>query len=146
MSAISRAAPIVSALSLTGDSPQYVPIYRAMNQVELGRTMKYGYQMGNGSFDSGKKFTIWPADAYRLAQALPKLDLPEQQYNYRVVTSMASKEVISKSQISQGQIDIGLIKGPVLTVPSNLLPQLNRDARVTGGIKLLPKEKPWWVF
>ncbi|AZM39834.1 RHS repeat protein [Acinetobacter baumannii] len=132
-----RTSPYLIAASLTGDSKQqYTPIYRAMNQVELGRTMKYGYQANLGGMEV-KQFVFNIEDAYRLANYLPSLDQESKRYNYSVVTSMVSTQTLRRSEISKG-IDVNIIKGTVLSVPNYLLPQLNKDARATGGIKILP--------
>jgi hypothetical protein len=50
---------------------------------------------------------------------------------------MVSTQTLRRSEISKG-IDVNIIKGTVLSVPNYLLPQLNKDARATGGIKILP--------
>ncbi|MFV5586188.1 RHS repeat-associated core domain-containing protein [Acinetobacter oleivorans] len=131
-----RSSPYLLALNLTGDSQQFTPIYRAMNQVELGRTMKYGYQANPGGLEV-KQFVFNIDDAYRLANHLPSMDQSAKRYNYRVVTSMISTQTLRNSQIDKN-IDVNIIKGYVLSVPNYLLPQLNKDARATGGIKILP--------
>ncbi len=140
-----QAAPWVSALALRGDTQQLTPIYRAMNPVELGRTMKYGYVPSENGFGE-KQFTLYPSDANKYAALLPSQDMFSERknpytYDYRIVTSSVTPPVMSQAHVNFDN-DTGMdLKGPVVSFNNASLPALNRDAAATGGIRILPINK-----
>lgn len=129
VSAITKVLTVTSLITLTGDAPDYRSLFRVVDQAELASieaTQQFQLEPGQAEV---KRFLITITDArhIRASGAVPgKID------SLRIVEAVISQKIFSKLHLSLSHDRV-----TVVTAYGELLPQLNRDVRNNGGIRII---------